>query len=100
MVTSGGQVMPGMSGTEATRQLIDRRPDLGVLVLTMSEDDAPVFAALRAGARVRAQGHRRPRLPRRRVRRRQGRGGVRAGRGAKDPPLPDERARQRPVPRG
>ncbi|MFI7708402.1 response regulator [Nonomuraea sp. NPDC049480] len=44
-------VMPGMSGTEATRQLIDRRPDLGVLVLTMSEDDASVFAALRAGAR-------------------------------------------------
>ncbi|GAA4101984.1 response regulator [Nonomuraea soli] len=44
-------VMPGMSGTEATRQLIDRRPDLGVLVLTMSDDDASVFAALRAGAR-------------------------------------------------
>ncbi|MFF4771521.1 response regulator transcription factor [Microtetraspora fusca] len=44
-------VMPGTSGIEATRRLIDRRPDLGVLVLTMSEDDASVFAALRAGAR-------------------------------------------------
>ncbi|MGI5489462.1 response regulator [Microtetraspora malaysiensis] len=44
-------VMPGTSGIEATRHLIDRRPDLGVLVLTMSEDDASVFAALRAGAR-------------------------------------------------
>ncbi|MFC0549411.1 response regulator [Planotetraspora thailandica] len=44
-------VMPGMTGIEATRRLIDRRPDLGVLVLTMSEDDASVFAALRAGAR-------------------------------------------------
>ncbi|MBB2911789.1 DNA-binding NarL/FixJ family response regulator [Streptosporangium becharense] len=44
-------VMPGTSGIEATRQLIDRRPELGVLVLTMSEDDGSVFAALRAGAR-------------------------------------------------
>ncbi len=44
-------VMPGTSGLEATRRLIDRRPDLGILVLTMSEDDASVFAALRAGAR-------------------------------------------------
>ncbi|TKK88005.1 response regulator transcription factor [Herbidospora galbida] len=44
-------VMPGVGGLEATRRLIDQRPDLGVLVLTMSEDDASVFAALRAGAR-------------------------------------------------
>ncbi|MEU8196093.1 response regulator transcription factor [Microbispora amethystogenes] len=44
-------VMPGTSGIEATRRLIDRDPALGVLVLTMSEDDASVFAALRAGAR-------------------------------------------------
>lgn len=44
-------VMPGTSGIEATRRLIDRDPGLGVLVLTMSEDDASVFAALRAGAR-------------------------------------------------
>ncbi|WP_182887713.1 response regulator transcription factor [Microbispora sp. H10885] len=44
-------VMPGTSGIEATRRLIGREPALGVLVLTMSEDDASVFAALRAGAR-------------------------------------------------
>lgn len=44
-------MMPGTSGLDATRQLIDQRPDLGILVLTMSEDDASVFAALRAGAR-------------------------------------------------
>lgn len=44
-------VMPGTSGLEATRRLIDRNPGLGILVLTMSEDDASVFAALRAGAR-------------------------------------------------
>jgi DNA-binding NarL/FixJ family response regulator len=43
--------MPGLSGIEATRRLVDRDPRLGVLVLTMSEDDASVFAALRAGAR-------------------------------------------------
>ena len=43
--------MPGMSGIEATRRLVDQLPDLGVLVLTMSDDDASVFAALRAGAR-------------------------------------------------
>ncbi|MBO3752437.1 response regulator transcription factor [Streptosporangiaceae bacterium NEAU-GS5] len=44
-------VMPGVSGIEATRRLIDQRPEMGVLVLTMSEDDGSVFAALRAGAR-------------------------------------------------
>jgi DNA-binding NarL/FixJ family response regulator len=44
-------VMPGTSGIEATRRLIDQRPEMGVLVLTMSEDDGSVFAALRAGAR-------------------------------------------------
>lgn len=43
--------MPGLSGIEATRRLVDADPGLGVLVLTMSEDDASVFAALRAGAR-------------------------------------------------
>ena len=43
--------MPGTSGIDATRRLVDHDPDLGVLVLTMSEDDASVFAALRAGAR-------------------------------------------------
>ncbi|WP_207455213.1 response regulator [Herbiconiux sp. SYSU D00978] len=43
--------MPGAGGIEATRAIIDARPDMGVLVLTMSEDDASVFAALRAGAR-------------------------------------------------
>ncbi|WP_210480748.1 response regulator transcription factor [Naasia sp. SYSU D00948] len=44
-------VMPGVSGIDATRRLLDARPDMGVLVLTMSDDDASVFAALRAGAR-------------------------------------------------
>jgi DNA-binding NarL/FixJ family response regulator len=43
--------MPGTSGIDATRRLVDANPDLGVLVLTMSDDDASVFASLRAGAR-------------------------------------------------
>jgi DNA-binding NarL/FixJ family response regulator len=43
--------MPGTSGVEATRRLIAAQPDLGVLMLTMLEDDTSVFAAMRAGAR-------------------------------------------------
>jgi DNA-binding NarL/FixJ family response regulator len=43
--------MPGLDGIEATRQLIAARPDIGIVVLTMFEDDESVFAAMRAGAR-------------------------------------------------
>ncbi len=43
--------MPGMGGTEATRRIVGRNPHIGVIVLTMFEDDESVFAALRAGAR-------------------------------------------------
>ena len=43
--------MPTLSGTAAIDELIRRRPGLGVLVLTMHEDDASLFGALRAGAR-------------------------------------------------
>jgi DNA-binding NarL/FixJ family response regulator/class 3 adenylate cyclase len=43
--------MPELNGIDATRQLISERPDMGVLVLTMFEDDDSVFAAMRAGAR-------------------------------------------------
>lgn len=42
--------MPGMSGVEATRRIVDTSPHVRVLVLTMSEDDDSLFAALRAGA--------------------------------------------------
>ena len=42
--------MPGTSGLEATRRIAERAPDVRVLVLTMVEDDATLFAALRAGA--------------------------------------------------
>jgi DNA-binding NarL/FixJ family response regulator len=43
--------MPQLSGIEATRLLTDQHPDVAVLVLTMLEEDEPVFAAMRAGAR-------------------------------------------------
>jgi len=43
--------MPGMGGTEATRGIVGRNPHIGVIVLTMFEDDESVFAALKAGAR-------------------------------------------------
>jgi DNA-binding NarL/FixJ family response regulator len=43
--------MPKLDGVEATRQIALRLPATAVLVLTMHDDDASVFAALRAGAR-------------------------------------------------
>ena len=43
--------MPALNGVEATRKLAAEAPEIGILVLTMSEDDGTVFAAIRAGAR-------------------------------------------------
>ncbi len=43
--------MPGMNGIEATREILRANPQIGVLVLTMFEDDDSVFAAMRAGAK-------------------------------------------------
>ena len=43
--------MPGMTGIEATRAILERRPETRILVLTMSENDDSLFAAMRAGAR-------------------------------------------------
>lgn len=43
--------MPGVNGIEATRRILYRAPHIGVIVLTMFEDDDSVFAAMRAGAR-------------------------------------------------
>jgi DNA-binding NarL/FixJ family response regulator len=39
------------SGVVATREIVARCPDVGVLVVTMLDDDDNVLAALRAGAR-------------------------------------------------
>ena len=43
--------MPGLNGIEATRAILHTSPHIGILVLTMFEDDDSVFSAMRAGAR-------------------------------------------------
>jgi len=43
--------MPGVNGIEATRRVLSNHPQLGIIMVTMLEDDASVFAAMRAGAR-------------------------------------------------
>lgn len=42
--------MPNMTGIQAAATIARELPDVGVLVLTMFEDEATVWAALRAGA--------------------------------------------------
>ncbi len=43
--------MPGINGIEATRKIVAASPHIGVIVVSMLEDDDSVFAAMRAGAR-------------------------------------------------
>jgi DNA-binding NarL/FixJ family response regulator len=43
--------MPQVNGIEATRQILAATPAVGILMVTMFEDDDSVFAAMRAGAR-------------------------------------------------
>jgi DNA-binding NarL/FixJ family response regulator len=43
--------MPIVNGIEATRKILGTHPNLGIIMVTMLEDDASVFAAMRAGAR-------------------------------------------------
>jgi len=43
--------MPGMDGVEATRRVLRGNPSAGIVMVTMLEDDATVFSAMRAGAR-------------------------------------------------
>jgi DNA-binding NarL/FixJ family response regulator len=43
--------MPQLNGIEATRRILHNDPNIGIIVLTMYEDDDSVFAAMRAGAR-------------------------------------------------
>lgn len=42
--------LPDVDGVEATRRIRTALPDTAVLMLTMYDDDATVFAAMRAGA--------------------------------------------------
>ena len=43
--------MPGVNGIEATRRIHRASPHIGILILTVFEDDSSVFPAIRAGAR-------------------------------------------------
>ena len=43
--------MPELDGIEATRRITADSPHVGVVVLTMAEEDETLFAAMRAGAR-------------------------------------------------
>jgi DNA-binding NarL/FixJ family response regulator len=42
--------LPHLNGIEATRQIVKQNPGIGILIITMFEDDT-IFAALQAGAR-------------------------------------------------
>jgi DNA-binding NarL/FixJ family response regulator len=44
-------MMPDMNGIEATRRILADQPDIGIIMLTMLEDDDSLFAAMCAGAR-------------------------------------------------
>ncbi|MCB9437341.1 MAG: response regulator transcription factor [Anaerolineales bacterium] len=43
--------MPEGNGIEATRRILRLHPHIGIIMLTMFQDDASVFAAMRVGAR-------------------------------------------------
>ncbi|GAA1990519.1 response regulator transcription factor [Amycolatopsis minnesotensis] len=43
--------LPDLSGADATKQIVATHPGTGVLMLTMSDENESVFAAMRAGAR-------------------------------------------------
>lgn len=43
--------MSDLNGIEATRQILHVSPHIGIIILTMFQDDDSVFAAMRAGAR-------------------------------------------------
>ena len=43
--------MPEMNGIAATEKILDANPHIGIIVLTMLEEDDSVFAAMRTGAR-------------------------------------------------
>ena len=55
--------MPRLNGIEATERIVQSSPHIGVLVVTMMEDEESVFAAVRAGARgYLLKGARRPEI--------------------------------------
>lgn len=43
--------MPDLNGVEATQRILKTHPDVGIIIVTMLEDDDSLFSAMRAGAR-------------------------------------------------
>lgn len=43
--------MPGMSGIEATKKILQENPHIGIILVTMHDDADSVFSGMRAGAR-------------------------------------------------
>ena len=43
--------MPVADGVSATREILRQKPDVGVIILTMHQEDGHLFQAVRAGAR-------------------------------------------------
>lgn len=43
--------MPGLNGIRVTEQIMEKYPQTRIIMLTMLEDDASIFHAMRAGAR-------------------------------------------------
>jgi len=43
--------MPDLNGVEATEQILKNHPNMGIIIVTMLEDDDSLFSAMRAGAR-------------------------------------------------
>jgi DNA-binding NarL/FixJ family response regulator len=44
--------MPSLDGVQATRRLTESKPELGVIMITMSRQDEYIFEAIKAGARA------------------------------------------------
>ena len=49
--------MPQLNGIEATRRIVQTSPHIGVIMVTMFEDDESVFAAMRAGREPTGRGY-------------------------------------------
>jgi len=44
--------MPNLNGIEATRRIVEKRPEIGVVILSMHYDESYVIRSLKAGARA------------------------------------------------
>ena len=44
--------MPNMNGIEATRRIVEKHPNIGVVILSMHHDESYVIRSLKAGARA------------------------------------------------